>query len=104
MEWIRNIGTHDPIDLEDPGYGWVSLDRKVAASVTKTAGGELGRQVTQASSIALNAGKIARGRMLIARVLKYYAAGSSAQLMFDINHLQEIVLKGENFESFQTAG
>ncbi len=50
---------HELSELEDRGYGWISFGRKLAAAVTRIAGGELDRQLTQASSKALNAGKTA---------------------------------------------
>ncbi len=39
--------------------------------------------------------------MLLAIVFRYYAAGSSAQVLYDLNHLQKLTLKGDNLESFQ---
>ena len=40
QEWILKVETHNPADLEDPGEGWISLDRKLAAASTKNAHGE----------------------------------------------------------------
>ena len=34
-------------------------------------------------------------------MFEYYSAGKSAMVMFDINHIQRIALKGDNLESFQ---
>ncbi len=41
--------------------------------------------------------------MLLALVFKHYASGHNAELMHDINHLQQIRLRGENMESFQNS-
>ena len=59
--WSLQVETHDPADLEDPGEGWVSLDRKLAAALTKIAHGELGRQTTQTGTIALSSNVFERG-------------------------------------------
>ena len=90
QEWILKVETHDPADLETPGVGWASLDRKIAAALSNIAHGELGKQLTIASSVALGEGKAARGRVLLAMVFKYYAAGNNAELIHDIDHLQKI--------------
>ncbi len=79
----------------------VSLDRKLAAATTKISGGELGRELTQASSAALSVGRAARGRVLLAIVFRYYAAGHTAHMMFYTRHLRHIVVTGESLESFQ---
>ena len=52
QEWILKVETHDPSDLEDPGEGWISLDRILAAALTNLAHGEVGRQITQATTTA----------------------------------------------------
>ena len=57
-------------------------------------------RATRASATALNTSTVSRGRALPAIVFRYYAAGSSAQVMYDINHLQKLTLKGDNLESF----
>ena len=44
QEWILKVATHDPADPEDPGAGWVSLDRKLAAALTRISYGDLGRR------------------------------------------------------------
>ena len=101
-EWTLSVATHDPVDLEDPGVGWISLDRKLAAALTKVSFGEPGRQL--ASSAAMSEGRIARGRVPLASVFKHYASGHSAELMHDINHLQKIVFRGESQRAFITSG
>ena len=58
MEWIRKVETHESIDLEELGYGWVSLDRKLAVALSRVFGGELGRQLTLASSAALSVAEL----------------------------------------------
>ncbi len=98
--WILQVETADPAELEHPGEGWVSLDRKIAAALTKMATGEIGREITQRSTTCLNNNTIARGRVLLAIVFRYYASGQSGQAMYDMNHLQSLVLKGDNLEAF----
>ena len=85
--WILRVDTHDPADLEDPGVGCISLDRKLATAFTKVSYGELGRQLTLASSAALNLGRAARWRVLLASVFRHYASGHIAERIYDIKHL-----------------
>ncbi len=40
--------------------------------------------------------------MLIRTVFQYYSSGKNTELMYDINHLQRTVLRGENLESFHS--
>ena len=61
QEWILMVEAHDPSDLGDPGDGWISLDRKLAAALTKIAHGEVGRKSTQATATAINHTMVARG-------------------------------------------
>ena len=42
------------INLDIPGDGWISLDWKLAAALIKISEGELGRQLTLATTAALN--------------------------------------------------
>ena len=79
--------------------GWVSLDRKIAAALTKMATGEIGLEITQRSTTSLNNNTIARGRVLLAIVFRYYASGQSGQAMYDMNHLQSLVMEGDNLEA-----
>ena len=44
QEWILKVEPHDSGQLEEPGEGWISLDRKLAAALTNIAHGEIGRQ------------------------------------------------------------
>ena len=97
QEWMLNVETLDSAYLESPGVGWISLDRTLAAALAKLASGELGRQITRASATA----PVSRGRALLAIVFRYYAAGNSAQVRYDINHLRKLTLKGDNLEAFQ---
>ncbi len=59
-----------------------------------------GRQFALTGNAALSCGQAARGRVLLALVFEYYSAGKNAMVMFDINHIQRITLKGDNLESF----
>ena len=66
QEWILKVETHDTTQLEEPCEGWISLDRKLAAAKTKITHGEIGRQITHATTTALNNNTVARGRALLA--------------------------------------
>ncbi len=100
QEWILQVETHSLRDLEDPGEGWISIDRKLAAALTKIAHGEVGREIIQFSTVALNTNVIARGRVLLAMVFRCYASGDSAQVLYVLNHLQKLIVKGDGLESF----
>ena len=102
LDWIflaEKAGSVNEVDL--PGRDWVSLDRRLTSAFTKIAHGELGRQITLMNSIAVNAGRTARGRSLLRLVFQHYASGSSAEFMCDTNHCQGITLKGDQIEAFQ---
>ena len=73
--WIRKCETEEPDSLDTPGSGWISLDRTLAAAITNISHGEIGRVLTQRSTIELNNGRIVRGRVLLALVSQYYASG-----------------------------
>ena len=86
-------------------WSWmVSLDRRLAAAITKVSHGETGRVLTQMSTAALNSGQIARGRVLPATVFSYYASGSSGQVLYDMSHLQTLVMRDNNLEALHNTG
>mgnify|MGYP000010823183 CR=1 FL=1 len=86
--------------FHDPGEGWVALDRKIAAALTKIAHGEIGRELTQMTTMSLNNGQFVRGRVLWAHVFCYYASGSSGQVLYDMSHLQSLKMTDNNLEGF----
>ena len=96
QDWIMRVETDESWTLEDPGEGWVSLDRKLAAALTKIAKGEIGREITQHNTTALNNNRVIRGRVLLALVFRYYSSGTTGQVMYDMNHLQTLTLHGDN--------
>ncbi len=66
--WIRACARERPEDLQEPGPGWISLDRKIAAALMLICHGELGRELTQMSTTMYNNDQIVRGRSLLALV------------------------------------
>ena len=90
--------TEDPWALEDPAEGWVSLDRKLAAALTKIAKGEIGHEITQRNTTALNNNRVIRGRVLLALVFRYYSSGTTGQAMYDMSHLQTLTLHGDTLD------
>ena len=74
---------------------------KNAAALTNISNGELGPALTLHSNACLNQGRSARGRVLLQIVFNHYSSGKNAEPMYDINHLQEISLKGEHLEAFR---
>ena len=53
--WIMEVESEDTsINLDIPGDGWISLDRKLAVALNKISEGELGRQLTLATTAALS--------------------------------------------------
>ena len=82
--WIRKCETDEPSSLHTPGVGWIALDRKIAAGLTRICNGEIGREITQVSTMMYNDNKIVRGRVLLALVFRYYSSGSSGQVLYDL--------------------
>ena len=78
------VETEPPWALEDPGEGWISLDRKLAAAVTSIAKGEIGRDITRYNTTALSNNQVVRGRVLLALVFRY-SYGASGQVLYDMN-------------------
>ena len=98
--WIMQVETAESEILDDPGIGWISLDRKLASALIRTAKGEIGRELIQYHTAALNNDLVVRGRVLLAIVFRYYSSGTTGQVMFDMNHLQTLTLQGNNLEAF----
>ncbi len=63
--WIMKCETDEPSALHDPGEEWVALDRKIAAALTRICHGEIGRAITQMTTMSLNSNRIVRGRVLV---------------------------------------
>ena len=70
--------------------------------MTTIAHGEIGRQLTQATTTALNNNTDARGRVRLDLIFRYYASGNNAHLLCYLNHLQRLVLRGDRLESFHS--
>jgi hypothetical protein len=77
FHWINKCATDVPYSLQTPGDGWISLDRKIAAGLTRICHGELGREITQLANTMYYDGQIVRGRVLLALVFRDYASGTS---------------------------
>ena len=60
-----DVESADDDDLETPGDGLISLDRKRVAALTKASAGKLGRKLTLTSNAALSSERAARGRVLL---------------------------------------
>ena len=96
-----NVEAHEAVDLETPGDGRVTPHRKPPPTLTNISHGEPASQLTPTSNAALNSGQVGRGRVLLALVFEYYSAGKiNAMVMFDINHIQRITLRGDNLVYF----
>ncbi len=80
---------------------FATLDREIAASLTKLAHFELGRQSTRRNDEALNTEcRVARVRELLSIVFRHYAAGRSAEVLFNLTDRQKVALRGDNIEEF----
>ena len=93
----------DPAWLTDPGVGWTSLDRKLAAALTEISHGELGRVLSQLTTRSMNMSIMKRGRALLAAVFRYYAHGNNGQALYDMNHLQSLKMRDSNLESLHNS-
>ena len=49
----------------------------------------------------MNNNTIARGRVLLAIVFRYYASGQNGQAVYDMHHVQSLVMKGDSLEAFR---
>jgi hypothetical protein len=103
LKWIREC---EKIDAEPDAFKtcakrFATLDRKLAAALSNTITGELGRLLIQQSDDAMNEGRSVRGRELLHTIIKYYSTGRTAELMFCLNDLHKVQAKGGNLEGFQ---
>ena len=101
--WIMKRESDELSQLTWPGKGWVSLDRKLAAALTKIAHGEIGRELSQMTTQSLNKNEIVRGEVLLAIVVRYYAHGNNGQVLYDMNHLHSLKMKDSNLKSFHNS-
>ncbi len=100
FHWVDKCATQEPHTLQEPGEGWIALDRKIAAGLTRICHGEIGREITQLCNNMYNDKQIVRGRVLLALVFRYYASGNSGQVLYNFNHLQGLKMIGDNIEGF----
>ena len=69
--------------------------------MTRISSSELGRDIYQALTVALNGDIAARGRVLLPSIVfGYDAAGNAAQVMLGIDIPPKATLKGEDPEAF----
>ncbi len=59
--------------------------------------GEIGREITQVNTTALDSNLAIGGRVLLALVCRYYSSGANGQVLYDMNHLQTLTFHGDNF-------
>ena len=85
QDWIMRVETDE---------NWAL----VAAALSKIAKGEIGREIMQSQTTALNNQLVVRGRVLLALVFRYYASSTTGQVLYDMNHLQTLKLQGDNLD------
>ena len=78
QQWVMKVESEETWTLEDPGEGWISPDRKLAAALARVAAGEIGRQLTQHNTTALSNNQVIRGRVLLAMVFGTTRLGQMA--------------------------
>jgi hypothetical protein len=89
-------------DFKDAGKRFARLDRKLSVALIKLGSGELSRRMHLASTEALKENRLIRGRELLFIICSYFATGAQAELMFSLNDLQKVTLKGDAIEVFQS--
>ena len=94
LEWKMKVEAREAIGLGVPGNVWLTPGRSIAAALTRISHGEFDRALTLTSNACLDMGRSARGRALLQIVLNHYSSGKNAELMYYINHIQKITLKG----------
>ena len=104
IDWAREVEDESKSAeyFADSGKTFQSVDRKLGAALSKIATGELGRRITQLQDQAMqNENRMVRGREILRLIFLYFATGKNAEVMFSLNDLQKITLKGDNIENFQ---
>ncbi len=61
------VETHQAEDLEVPGVGWATPDRKLTAALTKISHGEVGKRLALHSNACLNQGTPVRVQPLLVK-------------------------------------
>ena len=100
LSLVDKCATQEPHTLQEPGEGWIALDRKTAAGLTRICHGEIDREITQLCNNQYNDKQIVRGRVLLALAFRYYASGNSGQVLYDFNNLQGLTMINNNIEGF----
>ncbi|MCP4245128.1 MAG: DUF5377 domain-containing protein, partial [bacterium] len=88
IDWAREVEDESkPAEyFADSGKTFPSVDRKLAAALSKVATGELGRRITQLQDQAMqNENRMVRGREILRLIFLYFATGKNAEVMFSLN-------------------
>ncbi|MCP3879628.1 MAG: hypothetical protein GY701_14740, partial [Sulfitobacter sp.] len=104
IAWGREVEdeTKPPAYFAVSGRRFATIDRKFGAALSKVATGELGRKSTQLQDQAMqNDHRMIKGREVLRVIVRYYATGKNAEVMFSLNDLQKVTLRGDNIENFQ---
>ena len=98
FQWIMAV---EDVDfgfeaLGYPGREYKSLDAKLAAAITETATGELGRQLTHRTEVEMNAGRLITGRQLLWIMQEYFRLNEEAGAVYEVQDLMAVKFKDDN--------
>ena len=92
MKWLRKV--EDPKtrfdDLDDPGRGYVTLDRKLAAGLTHILSGELSRSIHNIRQALMRECKLVSGRQFLFELYRHFATSPMAGPLLGVQDLTEI--------------
>ncbi|MCP4240798.1 MAG: hypothetical protein GY772_09590, partial [bacterium] len=106
IAWAREVedDTKPPEHFATSGKRFATLDRKFGAGLSRVATGELGRKIIHMQDQAMqNENRVIKGREILRVIVRYYATGKNAEVMFSLNDLQKVTLRGDNIENFQNS-
>ena len=90
-------------DLADPGKGFSTLDRKLAAALTPIVAGELMRRINNAKRALLKQdGKLFSGRQILFMVYEHFRTNKNLGLVYTIFDLSRVSWLGDDkLETFR---
>ena len=99
--WIRQ--------LDNPAFSYgvlqesgefLTLDMKLAAALTATASGDIGRKLILRKEKEYQDGRLVKGRQMLHMIHDFYKVTKEAGALYDFQDLLAVQIKGEALESF----
>ena len=90
-------------DLEQVPRHFITLSRKIAASLQSVATDEIGRKITQMTESYVKQGEAIPGLVILREIVSYYSTDRRAEVIFKITDLGRVQVKEGDLESFQNS-